>query len=96
MSGRLSGFPIDDICVSDMKVIIIDQTPKVQTYDRKSRGTLCSLPRKLTKATPGGDKVNLADNFFFHITNFSATYSFVLCCINILDYNRLTFHTHEH
>ena len=56
---------IDDICVSDMKVIIIDQTKKVQTYDRKSRGMLCSLPRKLTKAMPGGDKVNLADKIFF-------------------------------
>ena len=56
---------IDDICVLDMKVIIIDQTPTVQTYDRKSRGTLCSLPRKLTKATPGGVKVNLADKIIF-------------------------------
>ena len=67
MSGRLSGFPscIDDICVLDMKVIIIDQTPKVQTYSRKSRGTLCSLPRKLTQATPGGVEVNLADKIIF-------------------------------
>ena len=56
---------IDDICVLDMKVIIIDQTPKVQTYGRKSRVTLCSLPRKLTKATPGGVKVNLADKIIF-------------------------------
>ena len=56
---------IDDICVLDMKVIIIDQTPKVQSYGRKSRGTLCSLPRKLTAATPGGVKVNLADKIFF-------------------------------
>ena len=56
---------IDDICVLDMKVIIIDQTPKVQTYDRKSRGALCSLPRKLTKVTPGGVEVNLADKIIF-------------------------------
>ena len=56
---------IDDICVLDMKVIIIDQTPKVQTYGRKSRGTLCSLPRKLTKVTPGGVEVNLADKIIF-------------------------------
>ena len=36
------------------------------------------------------------ENNIFHITNFNATYSFVLCCINIMDYNRLTFHTREH
>ena len=66
MSGRLSGFPslIDDICVLAMKIITIDRTQRsirVQTYARKSRGSLCSLPRKLTKVTPSGVKVNLAE-----------------------------------
>ena len=35
------------------------------------------------------------ENNLFHITNFSATYSILLCCINIIDYNRLTFDTRE-
>ena len=34
-------------------------------YGRKSQGTLCSLPRKFTTATPGGVKVNLADKIIF-------------------------------
>ena len=62
MSGRLSGFPslyIDDICVLAMKIITIDRTQRsirVQTYARKSRESLCSLPCKLTKVTPSGVK----------------------------------------
>ena len=82
MSSRLKvGFLacIDDICVLDMKVIIIDQTPKVQAYGRKSRGTLCSLPRKLTKATPGGVEVNLADKIFFFILLISAQLIHLYC-----------------
>ena len=88
------------MCVLAMKIITIDRTQRsirVQTYDRKFRGSLCSLPSKLTKVTPSGVKVNLAEKIiFFIITNFSATYSFLLCCITILDYNRLTFDTREH
>ena len=79
-----------------MKIISIDRT---QTPSRKFRGSLCSLPRKLTKVTPSGVKVNLAEKIIFlkfHITIFSATYSFLLCCINIIDYNRLMFDTREH
>ena len=84
-----------------MKIISIDRTRRsipVQIPSRKFRGSLCSLPRKLTKVTPSGVKVNLysGENNIFHITNFSATYSFLLCCINIIDYNRLTFDTREH
>ena len=83
-----------------MKIITIDRTQgsiRVQTYDGKFRGSLCSLPRKLTKVTPSGVKVELSgENNIFHITNFSTTYSFLLCCINIIDYNRLTFGTREH
>ena len=83
-----------------MKIITIDRTQRstrVQTYDRKFRGSLCSLPRKLTKVTPSGVKVNLAEKIIlFHITNFGATYSCLMCCINIIDYNRLTFDTREH
>ena len=83
-----------------MKIISIDRTQRsipVQTPSKKFRGSLCSLTRKLTKVTPSGVKVNLAEKIiYFHITNFSATYSFLLCCINIIDYNRLTFDTREH
>ena len=90
------------MCVLAMKIISIDRTQRsipVQTPSRKFRGSLCSLPRKLTKVTPSGVKVNLAEKILFFIniiTNFSATYSFLLCCINIIDYNRLTFDTREH
>ena len=73
MSGRLSGFPrscIDGICVLAMTIIIFDRTQmsiRVQTYARKSRGSLCYLPRKLTKVTPSGVKVNLAEKIIFFI-----------------------------
>ena len=82
------GFPtcIDDICVLGMKVIIIDQTPNVQTYGRKSRGTLCSLPRKLTKATPGGVKVNLAVKIIFSYYYFQHN---LFICIVLHSYFRL-------
>ena len=83
-----------------IKIIIIDRTQtsiRVQTYGRKSRGSLCSLPRKLTKVTPSGVKVNLAEKIIFFILLISAQLiHFLLCCINIIDYNRLTFDTHEH
>ena len=87
--------------LSRFKIITIDITQRsirVQTYDRKFRGSLCSLPRKLIKVTPSEVKVILAEKYMniFHITKFSATYSFLLCCINIIDYNRLTFDTREH
>ena len=63
MSGRLSGFPSlfwRYLCIRYESYNYWSDS-KVQTYGRKSRGTLCSVPRKLTKATPGGVKVNLAD-----------------------------------
>ena len=78
MSGRLSGCPlacIDDICVLAMKIISIDRTQRsipVQTPSRKLRGSLCSLPRKLTKVTPSGVKVNLAEKIIFFILLISA------------------------
>ena len=68
MSGRLTC--IDDICVLAMKMISIDRTQRsirVQTPSRKFRGSLCSLPRKLTKVTPSGVKVNLAEKIIFFI-----------------------------
>ena len=80
LSGRLSrgalGF-IDDICVLAVKIITrpIDRTQRsirVQTYDRKFRGSLCSLPRKLTKVTPSGVKVNLAEKIIVFIFIISA------------------------
>ena len=52
------------MCVLAMQMITIDITQRsirVQTYARKSRGSLCSLPRKLTKVTPSGVKVNVAE-----------------------------------
>ena len=85
------------MCVLAMKIITIDRTQRsmrVQTYARKSWGSVCALPRKLTKVTPSGVKVK--ENNIFHITSFTATYSFLLCIINIIDYNRLTFDTREH
>ena len=81
-----------------MKIISIDRTQRsipVQTPSRKFRGSLCSLPRELTKVTPSGVKVNLAEKIIFFILLIS-TYSFLLCCINIIEYNRLTFDTREH
>ena len=53
-----------------MKIITIDRTQRsirVQTYDGKFRGSLCSLPRKLTKVTPSGVKVNLSEKIIFFI-----------------------------
>ena len=58
-----------------MKIITIDRTHRsirVQTYARKSRGSLCSLPRKLTKVTPSGVKVNLAEKIVFFILPISS------------------------
>ena len=78
-----------------MKIIIIDRTQRsirVQTYDITLGKVICSLPHEVTKVTPSLTKVKLADKIiFFLFTNFSATYSFLLCCINIIiiDYNRL-------
>ena len=85
---------IDDICVLAMKIITIDRTQRsirVQTYDRKFQGSLCSLPRKITKVTPNGVKVELAEKFqrnLFILLRYINT--------NIIDYNRLTFDTREH
>ena len=92
MSGRLSGFPtipacIVDICVLAMKIITCDRTQRsirVQTYGRKSRGTLCSLPRNLTKVTPGGVKVNLAEKIIFFILLISAQLIHLYCVAIIL------------
>ena len=53
-----------------MTILTIDRTQwsiRVQTYDRKFQGSLCSLPRKLTKVTPSGVKVNLAEKIIFVI-----------------------------
>ena len=83
-----------------MKIIPIDRTKRslrVQTYARKSRESLCSRLRKLTKATPSGVKVNLAEKIIFFILLVSPQLiHFLLCSINIIDYNRLTFDTREH
>ena len=50
---------IDDICVLNMKAIIIDQTPNFK-HTAENLGK-----RKLSKATPGGVKVNLAEKIIF-------------------------------
>ena len=76
MSGR-AGFLacIDDICVLAMQIISTDRTQgsiPVQTPSRKFRGSLCSLPRKLTKVTPSGVKVNLAEKIILFILLISA------------------------
>ena len=89
MSGRLSGFLacIDDICVLAMKIISIDRTQRsipVQTPSRKLRGSLCSLPRKLTKVTPSRVKVNLAEKILFFILLISAQLIHVHCAALIL------------
>ena len=90
MSGRLSGFPracIDDICVLAMKIISIDRTQRsipVQAPSRKFRGSLCSLPRKLTKVTPSGVKVNLAEKIIFFILLISAQLIHFYCVALIL------------
>ena len=84
-----------------MKIITIDRTQRsirVQTYDRKFRGSLCSLPCKLTKVTPSGVKVNLAEKIIFLILLISAQLIHFYCVALhvIIDYNRLTFGTREH
>ena len=58
-----------------MKIITIDRTQRsisVQTYDIKFRGSLCSLTRKLTKVTPSGVKVNLAEKMILFMLLISA------------------------
>ena len=53
-------------------------------HGRKSRGTLCSLPRKLNKVTPGGVKVNLAEKIIFFILLISAQLILLYCVALIL------------
>ena len=88
------------MCVLAMTIITIDRTQRsirVQTYARKYLGSLCSLPRKLTKVRPSGVKVNLAEKIIFFILLVSPQLiHFLLCSINIIDYNMLTFDTREH
>ena len=43
---------------------------------QKVSGSLCSLPRKLTKVTPSGVKVNLAEKIIFFILLISAELHF--------------------
>ena len=57
-----------------MKIINIDRTQRsipVQTPSRKFRGSICSLPRKLTKVTPSGVQVNLPET----ITNYDVSFN---------------------
>ena len=62
-----------------------------------SRGSLCSLPRKLTKVKPSGVKVNLAEKIIFFILLISPQLIHFYCvAFTIIDYNRLTFDTREH
>ena len=61
---------LSDPRVAAQLVITIDRTQMsipVQTYARKYLGSLCTLPRKLTKVTPSGVKVNLAEKIIFFI-----------------------------
>ena len=56
----------------------------VQTPSRKFRGSLCSLPRELTKVTPSGVKVNLAEKIIFFILLISAQLIHFYCVALIL------------
>ena len=70
-----------------MKIISIDRTQRsfpVQTPSRKFRGSLCSLPRELTKVTPSGVKVNLAEKIIFFILLISAQLIHFYCVALIL------------
>ena len=70
-----------------MKIITIDRTQRsirVQTCDRKFRGSLCSLLRKLTKVTPSGVIVNLAEKIIFFILLISAQLIHFYCVALIL------------
>ena len=75
MSGRVSGFPSlygrylyrCRICILAMKIISIDRTQRSIPVQTPFRGSLCSLPRELTKVTPSGVKVNLAEKIIFFI-----------------------------
>ena len=78
---------IDDICVLAMKIITIDRTQRsirVQTYNIMFRGSLCSLPRKLTEVTPSGVKVNLAEKIICFILLISAQLIHFYCVALIL------------
>ena len=90
MSGRLSGCPClywRYLCIS-YENNNYWQNPcrsiRVQTYDRKFRGSLCSLPRKLTNVTPSGVKVNLAEKIIFFILLVSAQLIHFYCVAIIL------------
>ena len=70
-----------------MKIISIDRTQRsiiVQTPSGKFRGSLCSLPRKLTKVTPSGVKVNLAEKIIFFLLLISAQLIHFNCVAFIL------------
>ena len=87
MSGAGFLACIDDICVLAMKIISIDRTQRsipVQTPSIKFRGSLCSLPCKLTKVTPSGVKVNLAEKIIFFILLVSAQLIHFYCVALIL------------
>ena len=88
------------MCVLAMKIISIDRTQRsipVQTPSRKSRGSVCSLHRKLTKVTPSGVKVTLAEKIIFFILLISAQlihfYCVALIIVIINLYFRLAVHT---
>ena len=75
------------MCVLAIKIITIDRNQRsirVQTYARKSRGSLCFLPRKVTKVTPSGVKVNLAEKIIFFIVLISPRLIHLYCVALIL------------
>ena len=75
------------MCVLAMSIISVDRTQRsipVQTRSRKFRGSLCSLPRKLTKVTPSGVKVNLEEKIIFFILLISAQLIHFHCVALIL------------
>ena len=77
-----------------MTIISIDRTQRsIPGHPAESFGEVYA--RKLTKVTPSGVKVNLAEKIIFFILLISAQLIH-LYCINIIDYNRLTFDTREH
>ena len=70
------------MCVLAMTIITCNITQisiRVQTNSNKSRGSLCPLPRKLTKVTPSGVKVNLAEKIIFFILLISAQLIHLYC-----------------
>ena len=90
MLGRLSGFPslyCRYLCISYKNYNYLTERKGQYEFKhtaKKSRGSLGSLPRKLTKVTSSGVEVNLAENIILFILLISAQLIYLYCVALIL------------